>query len=172
MYQIRRKVISKLIHKIFGVCKNHNDTLNSVTSNQKKKEEREGLIEKIKEYSLSILFGKSRAVNIIAIHCSECKSDDILNFDDAELFFKRKFGKKNVYSNSHIPYHFIVTKDGKILDTMPLSAPAIGFSGHLNDGISICYIGFDDKTEEQDKSIQWLISALKDNLGIRTVINA
>ena len=157
-------MISKLINKIFG-NKNELDIVS-----EQNIDNYDWLKKRIQDYSLSVLLGKSRAVNIIGIHCSESEGDDILNLDDAELFFKRKFGKKNTYSNGYIPYHFIVTKEGRILEVMPLSAPAIGFSGHLNDGISICYIGFIDKTKEQEKSIDWLVSTLKDYLSVRTVI--
>jgi hypothetical protein len=164
-------VIFELIHKIFGKNNEPDDNRGNIVSEQNI-ESYNWLIKKIQEYSLSVLLGKSRAVNIIGIHCSESKSDDILNLDDAELFFKNKLGKKNIYSNGYIPYHFIITKNGDILETMPLSAPAIAFSGHINDGISICYIGFENKTKEQQESLDFLISSLKDNLSIRTVINA
>ncbi len=164
-------MICELIHKIFGKT-NEPEIIQDVTVSEQNIENYDWLIKQIQDYSLSVLLGKSRAVNIIGIHCSETESDDILNLDDAELFFKRKFGRKNVYSNSYIPYHFIITKDGSIFKAMPLSAPALELRGHLNDGISICYIGFGGKTKEQDKSIDWLTSALKDNLSIRTVINA
>lgn len=142
-------------------------------------EEKSGLVKKIQEHSLSILLGKSRVVNIIAIQSSESESDDILNIDDAELFFKNKFGKKIVYTNSYIPYHFLVTKNGTIFETAPLSSPALSFIGHVNDGISICYVGGVKKdgistktmTTEQLKSINWLVSELKRNLGVASVVN-
>ena len=163
-------MICELIKKIFSKA-NEPDKIQDVTVSEQNIENYDWLVKQIHDYSVSILLGKSRAVNIIGIHCYETEGDDILNLDDAELFFKRKFGKKNVYTNGYIPYHFIITKDGSVLEAVPLSAPALGFSGHLNDGISICCIGSVSKTEEQEKSIDWLVSILKDRLGVRTVIN-
>ncbi len=164
-------MIRELINRIFRKAIEPDNIKNSSASEQNNGNN-DLLLKQIQEYSLSVLLGKSRAVNIIGIHCSETESDDILNLDGAELFFKRLFNKKNIYTNSHIPYHFVITRDGKILNTMPLSVPALMFSGHLNDGISICYIGNGLKTKEQEKSIDLLVSLLKDNLGVRNVVYA
>ena len=169
-------MICELIHRIFGK-RRHQESIQNDIVFERDTHKNDWLTKKIKDYSLSVLLGKSRAVNIIGIHCSDSKSDAILNFDDAELFFKGKFGKKIVYSNSYIPYHFLITKNGEILETMPLSAPAISLKGHLNDGIAICYVGGVDDygaksdviADEQKESILWLVSALKSNLGINTV---
>lgn len=170
-------MIRRLIHKLFGGRKKDKVLPNNAPEIINNRAE-EGLIKKIQDYSLSVLLGESRAVNIIAIHCSGSKSNAILNLDDAELFFKNKLGKKIVYTDSYIPYHFLVTNDGKIFETAKLSIPALSVSGHFNDGISICYVGGIDEfgrktdvmTKEQNESITWLMSELKKYLGISSVI--
>ena len=171
-------MIKRLIHKLFWKDIQITAEPNSFTSEQQNKEEKDGLIKKMQDYALSVLLGECRAVNIIAIHCSESKSNEILNLDDAELFFKDKFRKKVTYTDSYIPYHFLIINDGKILETAPLSVPALSISGHFNDGVSICYVGGIDEngntsesmTNEQDESITWLVNELKKNLGISSVI--
>lgn len=165
-------MIRKLINSIFGKIKINKP--NEISSKQTNHEERELLLKKIQDYSLSTLLGKSRAVNIIVIHRTSSNGREIHNLGDAELFFKDVFGKKIVYSNNYIPYHFIVTSNGVIYDTLPLSSPAICVSGHLNDAISISYIdenGDGSRSEEQKESISWLVSSLNGNLGVNTVIS-
>ena len=169
-------MIKQLIQKIF--CKSSEGLIQTTTSYTleplNKYEYRNRLAEKIEKFSTSVLFGESRAVDTIVIHCSECKSNEILNFDDAELFFKRKYGKKIVYTNSFIPFHFLITENGYIVNTMPLNAPDVNSSST----ISICYIGgvnqdgehADTRTNEQKESMLWLISTLSRLLCIRKTI--
>lgn len=163
-------MIRKLLNRIFGKQKKQKCELNEIVSIKKSYREKDLLLKKIQDYSLSVLLGKSRAVNVIVVHSSNSNGHEIRNLDDAELFFKEKFTKKIVYSNGYIPYHFLITQDGRIYETMPLSAPAIGVKGHLNDGVSICCIG-NDKSNEQKESVSRLISSLKDYLGVSNIIN-
>lgn len=169
-------MIKQLIRKIFG--KSSAGLIKTTTSYTfeplNKYEYRNRLAERIKKFSTSVLFGESRAVDTIVIHCSECKSNEILNFDGAELFFKSKYGKKIVYTNSFIPFHFLITENGYIVNTMPLNAPDVNSSST----ISVCYIGginqdgehADTRTNEQKESMLWLISTLSGQLGIHKII--
>jgi hypothetical protein len=169
-------VICELINKILGKRKKTEITQNNINSEQNANKN-DWIVEKIQKYSLSVLLGESRAINIIAIQCSECKNDEIVNLDDAESFFKKKFGKKIIYTNSYIPHHFLITNNGEIFETSPLSVPALSVSGHFNDGLSICYVGGIDgtgkssekMTAEQNKSVTWLVNELKKHLGVNSV---
>ena len=167
-------MIKQLIQKIFG--KNDVGVIqkNEYTFEPIRKYEfnRKEVVEQIKKFSVSVLLGESRVVDKIVIHCSGCKSDEILNIDDAESFFKEKYGKKIIYTNSYIPFHFLITNNGYIASTMPLNAPYISSSA-----IGICYIGGvneygeleDTRTTEQKNSIAWLVSNLRSLLGINKV---
>ena len=65
-------------------------------------------------------------------------------------------------------YHFIIERDGRIVDNWPIAKPSNGAKGHNHDSIHISYIGgIDEKgkpkynrTKEQRKAMAELVNRL------------
>jgi len=65
-------------------------------------------------------------------------------------------------------YHFIIERDGTIVDNWPIAKPSNGAKGHNHDSIHISYIGGidangkpkDNRTKEQRKAMAELVNRL------------
>jgi N-acetylmuramoyl-L-alanine amidase len=67
-------------------------------------------------------------------------------------------------------YHFIIERDGKVVDNWPIEKTTNGVKGHNHDSIHISYIGgidakgkpTDNRTKEQKQAMAELVAKLTD----------
>ena len=65
-------------------------------------------------------------------------------------------------------YHFIIERDGKVVDNWPITKPSNGVKGHNHDSINISYIGgidekskpVDNRTPQQKAAMAELVNKL------------
>jgi len=101
-----------------------------------------------------------RQINRIVIHCTASSQnasvEAILNYF------------KNVKGWSAPGYHYMISPNGDIENTWPISKVSNGVKGKNSDSLHIAYIGGkngDNRTDKQKESMLYLIKHLKDQLG-------
>ena len=102
-----------------------------------------------------------RKINEIIVHCSATYPDQKCTVDDI-----RKWHKERGFYD--IGYHFVIYKDGTIINGRKLTLVGAHCSGHNARTIGICYVGgLDDKgyptdtrTPEQKEALKSLINSL------------
>lgn len=102
-----------------------------------------------------------RKINEIIIHCSATYPEQKCTVEDI-----REWHKKRGFND--IGYHYIIDKDGRILEGRNITLVGAHCKGHNSHSVGICYIGgldsngypSDTRTKEQKKALISLIDIL------------
>lgn len=113
-----------------------------------------------------------RPLNEIIIHCTATKADWATNKTSKEKVNEvRRWHKDKGWSD--IGYHFLIDRDGTVIEGRPLDKVGAHVKGHNTGTIGISLFGghgasaddnfYDNFTEDQERSLKKLISDLQDN---------
>lgn len=103
-----------------------------------------------------------RKIDLIVVHCSATREGQDFTVEDIRQWH-RKCGFNDV------GYHFIVYRDGSIVEGRPIWQVGAHVKGHNKNSIGICYIGGlsangkakDTRTEAQKVALGSLLKSLK-----------
>lgn len=102
-----------------------------------------------------------RTINHIVIHCTATGQD--ASVESMKAYWKDVLNWKNP------GYHYIIEKDGKVVQTHDESKIANGVAGHNANSIHIAYVGgvdqkgnaIDNRTDEQKKVLVSMVMAMR-----------
>lgn len=103
-----------------------------------------------------------RKIDLIVVHCSATREGQDFTVEDIRQWH-RKRGFRDV------GYHFIIYREGSIVEGRPLWQVGAHVKGHNKNSIGICYIGGlsangkakDTRTEAQKVALESLLKSLK-----------
>lgn len=111
-----------------------------------------------------------RFIDTIIIHCSATRVNKNLSpLDLVRMHRKRGF--------NGCGYHYYIRKDGEICEMRSVGTIGAHCKGHNEGSIGICYEGgldtkgapADTRTEDQKKSLKYLIKLLKQDYNIKRI---
>jgi N-acetylmuramoyl-L-alanine amidase len=94
-----------------------------------------------------------REVNEIIIHCSATPNGRFHTAADINRWHKER-------GWDLIGYHWVIRTTGEIEAGRPEWMPGAGVKGRNSNTIHICMIGTDEYSDEQWKSLRWLVDGL------------
>ena len=122
---------------------------------------------------------REKDVKKIILHCSA--SQDSLDIGSREIKILHMLDKRqkvewngtmvNGKGWTDIGYHYVIRRSGMVERGRPLDKMGAHVRGHNNDSIGICWIGLNDMTTKQLRSLKVIVKTLmmKYNLDIDDV---
>ena len=95
-----------------------------------------------------------RKINKLIVHCSATPNDRDVTVDEIRAWHKER-------GWSDIGYHYVISRQGKILCGRPVGIVGAHCQGHNTDSIGVCLIGDDEFNDVQFKALQNLYAMLK-----------
>ena len=100
-----------------------------------------------------------RKIKKIVVHCSA--SPDTMDIGVKEI---REWHKQRGFND--VGYHWVIRRDGKCEQGRPESQIGAHVKGHNRDSVGIVWVGIDEITEEQKKTLDRILRGLMKNYDL------